>query len=639
MKKHIELVKGCMLTFLVSMLLVGCSLDNWVIDKPVFLASNTTSIEIGKVTLTDSTTVLDIYASYYSNYWIKIAKSSILTDDKGNVYPIQSGIGIELDKEFMMPESGEAEFQLVFPRLRNGAKSFDFSENLGMNGEYRIWGVQLQRKDLPELALPEELLSQDVDKDAPLEAPELKYGEAVVKGKVLDFRSGMPTTMKIIVTNPFSRDQEEADVNIEPDGSFAHSMHVLGAVNAVAFYPGMNIYAEFFVQAGQTSEVYLNVREAVRIKSKYHSESEPYGKPYYYSGPYENLVREKVDVEGSILPYKKTMGSYDFTKKPKALLEEYVSDQKEQAKKIKEVVAQSSFSQSSKEYFKVYADMYLLLNYNLAPLYLTNYYNMAQGGKLDRVVEDAYYLNLKKMMDKMPIDPETYAVLNNPVALLVMSYGDMASDASNILPNSSLGEGLFSQMGEATKIYQNIKFFMPLTEAQKETMKKLPEGCQQYLNAKNEELVAMLEANKKKTGFRMNEAGEVANEDLFASIISKYRGKVVLVDFWATWCGPCRMANKEMVPLKEELKGKDIVYVYITGETSPKEAWENMVPDLPGEHFRLTDNQWEYLRKAMGASGVPTYIVVDREGTIKYKTVGYPGNTAMKEQLLKALGK
>ena len=102
MKKHIELVKGCMLTFLVSMLLVGCSLDNRVIDKPVFLASNTTGIEIGKVTLTDSTTVLDIYASYYPNYWIKIAKSSILTDDKGNVYPIQSGIGIELDKEFMM---------------------------------------------------------------------------------------------------------------------------------------------------------------------------------------------------------------------------------------------------------------------------------------------------------------------------------------------------------------------------------------------------------------------------------------------------------------------------------------------------------------------------------------------------------
>ena len=144
MKKHIELVKGCMLTFLVSMLWVGCSLDNRVIDKPVFLASNTTSIEIGKVTLTDSTTVLDIYASYYPNYWIKIAKSSILTDDKGNVYPIQSGIGIELDKEFMMPESGEAEFQLVFPRLRNGAKSFDFSENLGMNGEFRFWGVQLQ---------------------------------------------------------------------------------------------------------------------------------------------------------------------------------------------------------------------------------------------------------------------------------------------------------------------------------------------------------------------------------------------------------------------------------------------------------------------------------------------------------------
>ena len=94
-------------------------------------------------------------------------------------------------------------------------------------------------------------------------------------------------------------------------------------------------------------------------------------------------------------------------------------------------------------------------------------------------------------------------------------------------------------------------------------------------------LLKTLEANKKKTGFTINEVGDVSNEELFSSIISKYRGKVILVDFWATWCGPCRMANKAMLPLKEELKGKDIVYLYITGETSPL---ENM-----GEHdFRIS---------------------------------------------------
>ncbi|MBQ8807650.1 MAG: TlpA family protein disulfide reductase, partial [Bacteroidaceae bacterium] len=98
---------------------------------------------------------------------------------------------------------------------------------------------------------------------------------------------------------------------------------------------------------------------------------------------------------------------------------------------------------------------------------------------------------------------------------------------------------------------------------------------------------------------------------------------------------PCRMANKEMVPMKESLKDKDIVYIYITGETSPKGTWENMIPDIHGEHFYLTAEQWEYLGKAFGIDGVPTYLVIDRAGDVKYKSVGFPGVAKMKEELLK----
>ena len=79
--KRMNLLSGLMLMAL--MLLASCSKDNRVIEKPVFLASNTTSIEVSKVTLTDSTTVLDIFARYRPKYWIKIGQNSFLTDDKG----------------------------------------------------------------------------------------------------------------------------------------------------------------------------------------------------------------------------------------------------------------------------------------------------------------------------------------------------------------------------------------------------------------------------------------------------------------------------------------------------------------------------------------------------------------------------
>lgn len=635
--KHMNLVRSSWLMLVSLMLLVSCSLDNRVIEKPVFLASNTTSIEVSKVTLTDSTTVLDIFARYQPKYWIRIAGSSCLTDDKGNTYPVQSGIGIELDKEFWMPESGEAEFQLVFPRLRNGAKYFNFSEGPEVEGGFSIWGVQLKSNELPELQLPKEMVEQEVDKDASLALPELKYGEAIIKGQVLDYQSGMPATVKIIAFNPLVGYDGDVDVTIEADGSFTHAMNVLGTSRVYLIYQGMmSNQTEIFVEPGQVSEVCLNIREASRLKSKFHADAASYGRLYYYSGAMENVVRELHEGNSLMAECFGTVNKYDFTQKPEVLLDEYKKNLLYKAELARKALDECSLGQASKDYLEAHISMQLISSLQLAPSVLTGQYTMVERN-LDREAYSAYYMGLAKALTDEYIDKDWYSVLNNTIALLDGTYGEMVIQADMIRKKCEMKEGLFVQMAETGKLYRSIKDFVPLTDAQKEEMKSLPEACQQYLSAANDELLATIEANKKKTGFRVNEAGEVANEDLFASIISQFRGKVLLVDFWATWCGPCRNANKAMAPMKEELKDKDIVYVYITGETSPKGTWENMIPDIHGEHFRVTDKQWAYLGNAMGIEGVPTYFVINREGDIKYKSVGFPGVAKMKEELVKVL--
>ena len=359
--KHMNLVRSSWLMLVGLMLLVSCSLDNRVIEKPVFLASNTTSIEVSKVTLTDSTTVLDIFARYQPKYWIRIAGSSCLTDDKGNIYPVQSGIGIELDKEFWMPESGEAEFQLVFPRLRNGAKYFNFSEGPEVEGGFSIWGVQLKSNELPELQLPKEMLGQEVNKDASLALPELKYGEAIIKGQVLDYQSGMPATVKIIAFNPLVGYDGDMDVTIEADGSFTHAMNVLGTSRVYLIYQGMmNTQTEIFVEPGQVSEVCLNIREASRLRSKFHADAASYGKLYYYSGAMENVVRELHEGNNLVADCFGTVNKYDFTQKPEVLLDEYKKNLLSKMELAKKAIDECSLGQAMKTFLQGELDMRLL---------------------------------------------------------------------------------------------------------------------------------------------------------------------------------------------------------------------------------------------------------------------------------------
>lgn len=62
-------------------------------------------------------------------------------------------------------------------------------------------------------------------------------------------------------------------------------------------------------------------------------------------------------------------------------------------------------------------------------------------------------------------------------------------------------------------------------------------------------------------------------DSIMTNIINRYRGSVVFIDCWATWCGPCKSNIKELKPLKEEYAGKDVKFLYLTNETSDHDLW------------------------------------------------------------------
>ena len=134
----------------------------------------------------------------------------------------------------------------------------------------------------------------------------------------------------------------------------------------------------------------------------------------------------------------------------------------------------------------------------------------------------------------------------------------------------------------------------------------------------------------------------LSGAEALETIKKNYTGKVAFFDFWATWCPPCRAAMRDVDQIKPELQKQGAVFVYITGETSPEDEWKNSLTDIHGDHYRLTDKQWNEINNNLHMPGIPAYFLLDRKGEIAFENLtegGYPGNEVVKEMITKALNK
>lgn len=115
---------------------------------------------------------------------------------------------------------------------------------------------------------------------------------------------------------------------------------------------------------------------------------------------------------------------------------------------------------------------------------------------------------------------------------------------------------------------------------------------------------------------------ELADLDGRMHRLSDYRGRVVLVNFWATWCGPCRIELPTLQAIHEDYAGRDFQLLAVAGDLEGAEVVRPYLASLGLTFPSLLDDSGK-VQDLYFVNALPMSFLVDRHGVIAYKLTGF----------------
>ena len=601
-------MKRIIITFVLALFVLAGQAKDKVIERPAFKSATSLSIIPVKVQLTTDATIVHFrvrYATWRS--WSLAANPRLEAD--GKTFACQQGRIITHEgKEVLADEAFEFEKEyekdarkdsviLYFNPLPTGTKTFDFIED----DDPRSWntfGIRLDNKLYPDL-LPAYKPRKDDGK--PLEPLTLKYGEAkatiTMHGDSIKGFGWFDEKSRDPITNEYIAKTTKDDFTLfysQPAYSTVEPRFTGAKVDINGQFP-------MYLIPGETVTLDIDPVACLAMLLDFAA-----GKPagYRVGGTIGDLNQVLLDNLDLYYRSRIKMPSYaevkDFPEWRDGLWQN-LNTLRQKGMKRKD------YTRRQKDFFSLLIDR--------AYVQTCMNYEGVISSKERIATPDSTLAHLKKTFTL--VDPHAKDLQFGrdgrsfwfPLDTSLLSYfkangldnGEVYDMTKSFAKAQALGEKMNNAEVQPDSVIQSVHpLFQPVLLALNDSARVLAERLQH--EAKN----------------RIMTAPDVPGDQLLQTIAKQYPGKAVFFDLWATWCGPCKQGIEAMEPLKEKLKGKDVVFVYLTDESSPVSAWNNYVLKVPGKHYRINS-----LSKLPGITGIPQYYLYDRQGEKVWEQTGF----------------
>ena len=618
-------MKKLLSTLLLALITIaGWAQKEVVWENPsAFTGSGNIEFDITKMELKETETVMHFRVKFIPNYWIRFAKESFLKTPDGKEYAVVSGkktseaeSDVELDSLFWMPESGLADLVLHFKPVPTDTKEIDFIEGYD-EGAFRFFNI-CDKKTKKEPEWPAEWKGVKYAKDEKL--PEAKIGKGVarIKVKLLGYKPGMGMELRVGGFRPLGeKEYFDKSFPLADDGTATAEIplrmtrEVSVGVSGVAGGP-------LVIAPGQEISLLMNIGEGNN-------------RPLAIKG---FLAKTNMDLNEAfvkLLPKDAQVIRYEGLSQCDTPEKRLAWLKNEFDKKIAEVKA-SDYTTAAKDLLCMEAEGEFV---EWSRFFGGNYTNLMMTTGKARIASQKDYSNLLRANDSLLVLSEaekaySYQYLDKPTS--------PCSDRFWTLPLSQLDKD-FSTRAPWLNELQTVFFMFSTDEKEWDGLmaQMKYEDCKGIVTDYQKEQERLAQELAQKESIFFKKFDEVKPESILQTILDRYKGKAVLIDMWATWCGPCRAGHKAMAPMKEQMKGQNVQFVYITSPSSPMSTWQEMIKDIDGDHYYLTPEQYSYILAKYESSGIPTYAVYNTQGEQTYKVIGFPGNEEIRKRLEEAM--